>query len=776
MLKQFKGVINVDIRDSTPDLELYQQPKAPKGAPNVLYIVWDDTGFAAWSPFGGLIEMPTMQRLCDMGLRYTQFHTTALCSPTRSCLLTGRNHHMNGMACIAEIASGYPGSNAHIPFENAMISEILSERGWNTYAVGKWHLCPIDEWNMASTKRNWPIGRGFERYYGFLGGETNQWYPDLVEDQHYAEQPYYPEEGYHLSKDLVDKAIQFIQDAKQVAPDKPFMLYFCPGATHAPHHAPKKWIEKYKGKFDMGYEKYREIAMVNMKKLGIIPENTDLSPINPMPEGTFSPLDDVRPWDSLNDDEKRLFARMAEVFAAFSSYTDYEIGRLIDFLEQSGELDNTLIIWVSDNGASGEGNPNGSVNENKFFNNWPDDLAENMKHIEDLGSPHTYNHYPTGWAWAFNTPFKMFKRFSYNGGICDPLVIAFPAVIEDRGGIRHQYHHAIDIVPMILECCGIEMPEYVKGYPQTPIQGVNMKYTFDDRDAPTRKETQYYAMLGTRGIWHKGWKAVTVHGPTSGIGNFMEDEWELYNTDEDRSESHNLADKYPARLQELIALWWMEAGKNNVLPLDDRLPIEILLSLVKERSAMAAPRNTYTYYPHTLEVPEAAAPNIRNRSYTILAEVDIDAPNAEGVVLAQGSRFGGHTLFIKNSTLYYVYNFLGITEQKFISNVNVPRGKVILSAEFTKEKEEPLFVANGTLKLYINNDVVAEGKMKSQAGAFGLAGEGLVVGRQSADPVSTEYTPPFKFTGGTIKQVTINVSGEGFIDLETEVEAMFERE
>src|SRR5690242_13051823 len=407
MAKPFNGVINVDTRDSTPDWEPYLQPKAPEGAPNVLYIVLDDVGFSSMEPWGGLIETPNIKRLTAHGLPYTNWHTADLCAPTRPSLCAGRNHTTNGMAWIAEATTGFPTSHGHIPFECATIAELLGERGWNTYMLGKWHLVASDEMNMASTKRNWPVGRGFERFYGFLGGETNQWYPDLVYDNHPVEQPAMPEDGYHLTTDLTDKAIEFVKDAKAIAPEKPFFMYFCPGATHAPHHAPKEWIEKYKGRFDIGYEAYREQVFARQKQLGIFGDEAVLSPLNPYADETsvdgkpWPPLDIVRPWAELAADEQRLFARMAEVYAGFLSHTDHEIGRLLDFLEESGNFENTIIVLVSDNGASGEGGPNGSVNENKFFNGIPDDMAENLAAIDDLGSPATYNHYPVGWAWAF---------------------------------------------------------------------------------------------------------------------------------------------------------------------------------------------------------------------------------------------------------------------------------------------------------------------------------------------------------------------------------------
>ena len=439
MAKVFSGVVNVDIRDSVPDWSPFEPPKAPEGAPNVVYIVLDDVGFSAMGCYGGPVETPNIDRVVANGVRYTQWHTTALCSPTRSCLLTGRNHTRNSMACITEAAVGFPNASGSIPPQNGMLAEILAERGWNTYMVGKWHLCPESEVNAAATRRNWPIGRGFERFYGFLGAETNQWYPDLVHDNHPVDQPKTPQQGYHFTEDITDKALEFIKDAKVIAPDKPFLLYYAPGAAHAPHHAPKEWIEKFAGRFDMGYEAIREQILARQKQLGIVPADTELPPLNPIgtpqtrtgPDDKPFPLMDVtRPWDSLSGDEQRLFARMAEVYAGFLAHADQHIGRLLDYLQESEQLDNTLVIVVSDNGASGEGGPNGSVNENKMMNGLPDDLAENLAKIDELGGPNTYNHYPNGWAMAFNTPFKMWKRYEFNGGTSDPCIISWPQGIQ----------------------------------------------------------------------------------------------------------------------------------------------------------------------------------------------------------------------------------------------------------------------------------------------------------------------------------------------------------
>jgi arylsulfatase A-like enzyme len=462
----FKGKINQDIRDSVEDWAPFIAPEAPQGAPNVVYIVVDDVGFSAMSCYGGPIQTPNIDRIAANGLRYTQWHTVALCSPTRSCLLTGRNHTRNSMACITEGASGFPNASGTIPPQNGMLSEILGEQGWNTYMVGKWHLCPTVEMNLASTRRNWPTGRGFERWYGFLGAETSQWYPELIYDNHPVEQPRTPEEGYHFSEDITDKAIEFIMDSKAVAPNKPFMLYYSFGAAHAPHHAPREWIEKYKGQFDQGYEAMRAETLARQKRMGIVPQDTELPPVNPIgtpqthtdPAKPMSDLDTTRPWASLSADEKRLFCRMAEVYAGFLGHVDHHIGRLLDYLEETGQRDNTLVILVSDNGASGEGGPNGSVNENKMANSIPDDIAENLAKIDDLGGPKTYNHYPTGWAMAFNTPFKMWKRYEFNGGTSDPCLMSWPKRMKARGQIRHNYHHAIDVVPTILDVLGIEAP------------------------------------------------------------------------------------------------------------------------------------------------------------------------------------------------------------------------------------------------------------------------------------------------------------------------------
>jgi arylsulfatase A-like enzyme len=785
MGKPFRGEVSVDIRDSVPDWEPFEPPRAPESAPNVVYIVLDDVGFAAMDCYGGPIPTPNIDRVADAGVRYTQWHTTALCSPTRSCLLTGRNHTRNSMACITEAAVGFPNASGMIPPENGMISEILAERGWNTYLVGKWHLCPTVEMNLASTRRNWPSGRGFERFYGFLGAETNQWYPELVYDNHPVDPPQGPEQGYHFTADITDKAIEFIKDAKTIAPDKPFFLYYAPGACHAPHHAPKDWIEKFRGQFDLGYEAIREQILARQKEMGIVPGETELPGVNPIgtpqtrtgPDGqAFPAVDYTKPWGSLSADEKRLFSRMAEVYAGFLAHTDHHIGRLLDYLDESGQRDNTLVIVVSDNGASGEGGPDGSVNENRFFNGIPDDLRTNLAMIDELGGPKTYNHYCNGWAMAFNTPFKMWKRYEFNGGTADPCIMSWPQGMRARGEIRHHYHHAIDIVPTIVDLLGIDAPGTIKGHTQTPFDGVSMRYTFDDTLGLSHRRTQFYSMLGSRGIWHDGWKAVTTHPTISGWSHFNDDAWELYHTDTDRAELHDLAAQQPDKVRELVNLWFAEAGANGAFPLDDRSAVEILNT---PRPQLASPRDRYIYYPDTADVPEELAVNIRNRSYSIGALVAIPAPGAQGVLFAQGSRFGGHALYVKGNRLRYVYNFVGITEQHIDATEDLPTGdKLLLSASFDKDGEDPAGVATGVLSLYYGDRKVGEGRIKTQPAAFGLAGKGLCVGRNLGEAVTDDYpgTRPWPFTGGTIDRVAVDVSGQPYLDLERAAAAMLARE
>ena len=777
MSSQWNGRIAIDIRDATPDWAPFEQPQAPDGAPNVLMIVWDDVGYGAMDVFGGPIETPTMRRIAEMGIRYSNFHTTALCSPTRSSLLNGRNATSNGMACIAEATTGFPGSSGRIPFENGLISEVLGERGWNTYCVGKWHLTPEEETDLSAWRKRWPLGRGFERFYGFLGGETNQWYPDLVHDNHPTEPPGRPEDGYHLSKDLADHAIQFIQDAKASAPQKPFLLYLAPGCAHAPHHVFPEWVDRYKGRFDMGYEAIREGILDRQTEQGLLPSDTALSRINPHgepdavgPKGQAWPqLDFVKPWDSLSGDEQQLFVRMAEVYAGFVSYTDAQIGRVLDHLDAIDQLDNTIIVAVSDNGASAEGGPNGTFNENKFFNGVPDTVEANLSRIDELGSPTSYNHYCSGWAWAFDTPFPYWKRYSgYEGGTADLCLLAWPDGIAARGEIRHQYLHAVDIVPTIYDLLGVEPPPSINGVTQSPIEGQSFAATIGDPDAPGRP-TQFYSMLGQRALYNDGWLANTVHPTISGWSEFEADQWELYHLATDRAQTTDVAAQNPDKLRELIELWWHYAGVYKALPLDDRAAVEVLGSA---RPQASAPRERYRYLPGANPVPEAVAVNIRGRSYTVAAGVVLEQAPA-GVLFQQGTLLGGHILYLTDGELHYTYNWLGEDVQRVSAPVDTAAGRHLYTAEFTSEgRDGPSPV--GTLILYSDENEVARQRMRTQPGKFGL-GSGLCVGRGMA-PTPDPSCPPSAFVGGVIEAVAVDVSGDPFVDHELEVQAYLARD
>ena len=781
MAKKFNGRIALDIRDSEPDWEPYLTPKAPEGAPNVLLIAWDDVGFATMDVYGGPVETPNMQRIADLGVRYSNFHTTALCSPTRASLLTGRNATTSGMATVAEFAAGFPGISTQIPFENGFVSEVLAEHGYNTYCIGKWHLTPGAECNLAAFKGRWPLGRGFERFYGWLGGETSSWYPDLVYDNHQTEPPATPEEGYHFADDMADKAIEFVRDAKAIDPNKPFFLYLAPAAGHAPHHVPKEWADRYKGKFDAGYEAIRPQILERQKRLGILPDDTELSPINPhgepqatSPDGKPWPhLDTVRPWDSISGDEQRLFARMAEVYAGYISYYDDRMGRVLDYLEESGQLDNTIIVLISDNGASGEGGPNGSFNEWRFFNGLSDTTDLVIPRIDELGTPASYNHYNTGWAWALDTPFPYWKRWAgYEGGVADTCVVAWPAKIKPQKEVRHQYVHAVDVVPTIYELLGIEAPDVIKGYTQNPIEGESFAASLTDPKVPG-KETQFYAMLGQRSIYHQGWLACSLHPPISGWGNFDKDAWELYNLEADRAQAKNLADQEPERLGELQQLWFYYAGIYNGLPLDDRSALEQILS---DRPKPGPDRPQYTYYPDAADVPEVAGVSIVGRSYTIATGVSVDSADAEGVLYAHGGVMGGHSLYVKDHRLHYAFNWVGTHLQHIAADKEITTGSHVFTAEFVAtgpndDPEMPGFM--GTVTLYSDDQAVGSDAIVTQPGPFCEVGEGICVGRDSASAVTPDYTAPFRFTGGTIDKVVVDVSGEKYVDHEAQVRGWF---
>ena len=729
--------------------------------------------------YGSPIQTPNIDALAKNGLLFSNMHTTALCSPTRSCVLTGRNHHSNAMACITEGSTGYPGGNGYIPFENGFLSEILQQKGYNTYALGKWHLTPADQISAAGPYDRWPLGRGFERYYGFLGGDTHQYYPELVYDNHSIEPEKTPEEGYHLTEDLVDRAISFIADSKQNAPNKPFFMYFAPGAAHAPHHVPKEWADKYKGQFDGGWDAFREQVFKRQKELGIIPKDAELSRHDP----------DVQDWTSLPADEKKLYARMMEVFAGFLTHTDHHYGRLFEFLKSIGEFDNTLIMFISDNGASSEGGPTGSVNENKFFNNVPDSLEENLRMIDQLGGPSTFNHYAWGWTFAGNTPFKRWKRETYRGGISDPFLVHWPKGIKAKGEVRAQYAHAIDMVPTVLEALGIEAPTTIKGVTQSPIEGHSFAHAFNDAKVASKHVTQYFEMFGHRSIYHDGWRAVCPWPGTSfkEAGAFFgapidknklteldAKGWELYHIDKDFAENHNLAAENRPKLIEMIAMWYVEAGKYNVLPIDSRGT----LRFADPRPQLAAERKSYVYYPGTQMVPINSGPTVLNRPHSLTADVDVPKGGAEGVLVSAGDVQGGFSLYVQGGKLHYVYNYVGSQFFHVESNAPVPEGRHTLRFEFEVTGKPDIKHGKGAPgkgQLYIDKKLVGQVDIAvTMPLSIGLGG-GFVCGADTGSPVWDEYTPPFKFTG-RIYTMTVDVSGELIKDSETEMRVALARQ
>jgi arylsulfatase A-like enzyme len=758
----FPGVIGRTFDVSKP---AWPAPnRAKEGAPNVLFIVLDDTGFGHLGCFGSPIQTPHLDALATDGLRYNNMHTTALCSPSRSCIITGRNHHSNGMSCITEGATGYPGSNGYIPFENGFLSEMLLQHGYNTYALGKWHLTPSEQSSAAGPYDRWPLGRGFERFYGFLGGDTHQYYPDLVRDNSQTEPPKTPEEGYHLTPDLVAKAKAMIADSKQVAPNKPFFMYFCPGAMHAPHHVPKEWADKYKGMFDAGWDAYREKVFAKQKELGLVPPGTTLSRHDP----------DVQDWEKLSADERRLYARMMEVFAGFLEHTDHYIGELVAFLKDIGEYDNTLIMVISDNGASAEGGPTGSVNENKFFNNVPDDLKQNLAAIDELGGPKHFNHYAWGWTHAGNTPFRRWKRETYRGGTSDPFIVAWPRGIKSKGAIRSHYCHAIDLVPTVLDALGLEAPTQIRGVTQTPIEGFSLKSSFDDAAAPSLHVTQYFEMFGHRSLYHDGWRAVcpwpgqSFHeaglpfGAPIDYHKLIELDakgWELYNLNQDFAETNNLAERERDRLIAMIGMWYVEAGKYHVLPIDSRGTAR----LMDERPQITINRKRYIYYGGTQVVPQNAAPRVVNVPHSVSVHANVPKGGAEGVLFAMGSAEGGFSFYVQNRRLIYGYNYVADQVFKVESNDGgIPEGDHIFSFEFTPTGNPDIAKGKGVpanIKLFVDDKEVGRGDLPVTIPLMLGLSAGVSLGANSGSPVMSDYETPFAFTG-KVKKALVDISGE----------------
>jgi arylsulfatase A-like enzyme len=723
--------------------------KAPVGAPNVLIILIDDSGFGQWGTFGGQVPTPNLDRLAKMGLRYTCFHTTALCSPTRAALLTGRNHHSAGTGVITEMGDGYPGYSGQVPKNAGMFAEVLRQNGYGTAFIGKNHNIADWETSIAGPFDRWPSLQGFDYFYGFIGGEMDQWQPILYRGTTpiAMDIPKGKEGHYTLNDALADETISYIRQEKSVTPDRPFFIYYAPGATHAPHHVPKEWIDKFTGQFDQGWDKYREETYQRQLKLGVIPSDAKLTP---RPK-------EIPAWDSLSPDAKRVASRLMEIFAAYTAQTDYEAGRVFDALEEMGQINNTLIFFeVGDNGASMEGTLSGCFNEIATLEGAAEDPAFLVKHLDELGSAKASNHIPVGWAWAANTPFQWGKQVaSHFGGTRNPLVVAWPDRIKDAGGIRTQFHHVIDVSPTILEAAHLPQPTEINGVKQKPIEGVSMVYSFDNPKATGTRHVQYFEMLGNRALYKDGWIATARHGrlpwQTLGgsTGDFDGDKWELYNLAEDFTEANDVSAKHPDKLKELQNDFWLEAKKYNVLPLDDRFAERGDPGL---RPSLIAGRTDFTYYPGT-RIPEPSAANTKNTSHTITVAVEAPQGGADGVLVAEGGVPGGYTLYVKDGKPVYEYNYFAHERTKITGTEPLPAGLIVIRVDF---KYDGGIGKGGTATLFVNDKKVAEGRIeKTCPSRFGA--ESFDVGMDNGSPVSEAYEGAFPYSG-IIKKVQIHIA------------------
>lgn len=746
----WKGKLGKTLQESTPYTIEYNK-KAPKGTPNVVWILIDDAGFGATTAFGGLVETPNIEKLANNGLRFTNFHTTAICSPTRAALLTGRNHHSVHVGLLTPAAIGFPGYDTYIPFEKATAAEVLRENGYNTFALGKWHLTPVTENSQAGPFNRWPTGRGFDHYYGFLPGATDQWHPELWEDVTKLDiEP----NTKHLNELLADKAITYIANQKSVDAEKPFFLYLATGATHSPHQVAKEWIDKYKGKFDLGWDKYREVVIEKQKKLGIIPQNAILPERNP----------GFKEWATLTEKEKKAYAHFMEVYAAFYSYTDYEIGRIVDYLEQIDQLDNTVIaIILGDNGASKGGTQHGTINPQINRLQGEQRIEAILNASEIIGTDESSTDYPIGWAAAANTPFRYWKAdANTEGGTCNPMILYYPKGIKDKGGIRNQYGHVIDLLPTTLEIIKGESPKIINGYKQEPFEGTSLAYTVDNAKAPSKHTVQYYEIAGSRSIYKDGWKAGVLHEVSEGINigsgadpsgkkaDFSKDVWELYNLNEDFNENVNLAAKDPEKLKELQAVFDQEAKKYNVYPIKDFTAHD-----------MPAGRTVYgkmpvvTLFPGVDNLVGVSSPLYDGRSFTVNAEAEIVSGNEEGVLFAVGGEKSGISLFIKNGKFHYTHK-----TQKDVFNVvsttAVPKGKVRFKLIYEHNGPAEAGKSVGKETVYLNDEKIGERNFTAaQAQIQGPRNlDGTDVGRDQKNAVSDLYQAPFTFTG-KLKKVTI---------------------
>jgi arylsulfatase A-like enzyme len=738
--------------------------KAPEGAPNVVIILIDDMGFGMSSAFGGPIHMPTVDRLASEGLRYNQFHTTALCSPTRTALLSGRNHHTNNMGSIAETATAFPGNTGVRPDSVAPVAEMLRLNGYSTSFFGKNHETATWEISISGPTSRWPNRSGFDEFYGFMGGETNQWAPLVYHNQTPVELPKDPK--YHFMNDMTNHAVAWVQYQKSLTPDRPFFMYFAPGATHSPHHVPKEWIAKYKGKFDTGWDVFREETLARQIKLGVVPPGTKLAP---KPEA-------IKDWAKLSADEKKLFTRQMEIYAGFGEYADTEIGRLIDALKETGQYDNTLVFYiVGDNGTSAEGGMNGLFNEMTYFNGVQETVEGVLKHYDELGGPMSYPHMAAGWAVAGDTPFTWTKQVASSfGGTRNGMVVHWPKRVKARGEVRSQFHHVIDVAPTILEAAGLPEPKSVNGTVQKPIEGVSMAYTFDDAKAESRHKVQYFEMIGNRAIYADGWFAGTIHKapwemkPRAAL---LDDKWELYDTRADFSLADDLAAKNPAKLKELQELFLKEAVKYNVLPIDDR-SIERLNPRIAGRPDLMGDRTSLTLHAGMTGMSENTFINVKNRSVTITADLVVPAGGANGVVLAQGGRFGGWSLYLKGGKLAYTYNFLGLKRTTVASTKAVPAGTSTVRMDFAYDGGG--LAKGGLVSLYVNDKKVGAGRLEHTQPMLFSLDDAADVGMDEGTPVIEDYQPrDSKFTG-TIKKVVVEVKAMGASEKQDEAKAKAE--
>ena len=737
----FEGVIGATYKESKaawPTL-----PTPPAGAPNVVVILLDDVGFGQTSTFGGPVPTPQLDKLARQGLRYNNFHTTAICGPSRAALITGRNHHNAGSGFLAEWATGFPSYNNMIPRDTATIGATLRGNGYATSWFGKNHNTPDWESSVAGPFDRWPTGMGFDYFYGFIGGETHQFYPVIFENTTAVEPAKTPEQGYHFMTDMTDKAIQYMKYSKSVAPQKPLFMYFAPGAAHAPHHAPKEWRDKFKGQFDAGWENVREATYERQLKMGIIPPGTKLTP---RPEW-------VAQWSTLSASQKTLYTRLMENFAGYLAFADHEVGRFIDAIHQLPDADNTMIIYiVGDNGASSEGGFDGTINEVKSLSGFQTPLEETLKHLDDIGGPTTEPHYPVGWAWSGNAPFQWVKQVaSHLGGTRNPMVVSWPARIKDAGGIRTQFTHLIDVVPTILEAAHLPAPTSVDGVAQKPMDGVSFLPTFDSATAKSAHTRQYFEVFSNRAIYDAGWMASAQHTfpwrQDFAPGNWDQDKWELYNLDQDFSQAHDLAAENPKKLAEMKALFDEEAKRNHVYPLDDRGTARLLVP--KPAAGGSDPKRThFTYYAGAVRLAETAGPNTKNKSHSITAEIVMPPTGGQGVIVAEGGSSAGFTLYVKGGKLVYEFNWFDEDRYVITSSEPVPAGKSTVLFDFAYDGGGEGKGGKGTL--FINGKKVGEGRIEKTAPArFGIDTFG--VGKDTGSPVSNAYKPPFSFNGDIAK-------------------------